>query len=84
MVMAKNKKKKDKKQKNGSGGVAELEVEVQRLRDENEALRARLEKIAELASDLPGEDEEEPADDLEEASAYRRPAGAPEPDVNPS
>ena len=78
--MGKNKKKKDKKQKNGNGAAVELELEVQRLRDENEALRARLEKIAELAADLPGDDEDE---DTVELDDHRR-AGEPEPDVNPS
>lgn len=72
-TMGKNKKKKDKNQKNGYLPGADLEAEVQRLREENEALRARLEKIAELASDFPDDevDEEEPA-------------GEPEADVNPS
>ena len=68
--MGKNKKKKDKKQKNGQPLGGEIETEVQRLRDENEALRARLEKIAELASDLPSDNGEndglsdEDADDI--------------------
>lgn len=54
---------KKKKEKNDASAGADPQSELRRARAENEALRARLEKIAELASDLPGaardvEDEE--------------------------
>ena len=59
------KKKKDKKKDS-----AEPESELQRLREENEMLRARLEKIHELAGELPGagasrDDEDEEYDEME-------------------
>jgi hypothetical protein len=52
------KKKKDKK-KSSVEPPSDQEAEVRRLREENEMLRARLEKIAELASGLPVEHDEE-------------------------
>lgn len=51
-------KKKNKKGKHAAEGL-DLESEVKRLRKENEELRARLEKIGELVTDLPGDDERE-------------------------
>jgi hypothetical protein len=86
--MGKNKKKKDKKHKNGPAG--DLEAEVQRLRSENENLRARLVKIADLASDLPGDpDEDDEYDELtrdvdDEIADSGVEPGQQEPDVNPS
>lgn len=53
--MGKQKKKKDKKdkakQKTNDAASAVVNEELLRLRDENEQLRARLEKIAELAQE---------------------------------
>jgi hypothetical protein len=60
--MAKNKKKNKKKQ--DSPVPAELDAQVERLRRQNEALRARLEKIRELTHELPLDDEED--DEYEE------------------
>jgi hypothetical protein len=54
-------KKKDKKQKKASSSPADLQTVIDRLRKENDILRARLEKIAELTRDLP-----EDADDSDE------------------
>jgi hypothetical protein len=79
--MAKNKKK-DKKRKIGASATTDLEAQLQRLRDENEALRARLEKIAELASELPGAAEQD--DEDAEYDEMKRDVDDREPDVNPS
>ena len=78
--MGKNKKKKDKKLKNGAVSVADLEAEIQRLREENEGLRARLEQIAELSSDLPASGDD---DDVMPLS-YDDEEDPAVPDVNPS
>lgn len=64
------KKKKDKK-KSSVAPAADLESEVQRLRDENEMLRARLEKISELASELPGVEHEDDSEDSDETGQGR-------------
>jgi hypothetical protein len=56
------KKKKDKK-KSGAAPASDLEAVVQQLREENEMLRARLEKIGELAGDLPGRERDDDEDD---------------------
>ena len=61
------KKKKDKRKKSEPSDLAAL---VERLQKENEELRARLEKIAELTEDLPGDDE----DDEEEERLIADPA----------
>jgi hypothetical protein len=61
-----SKKKKKQKKKNSADPVPDLESEVQRLRDENEMLRARLGKINELASDLPGHEPDDEDDEYEE------------------
>ena len=62
--MAKTKKKQKKQKKRDTADVQDLQATVERLRQDNEALRARLEKIGELASDLPGSDDED--DEYEE------------------
>jgi hypothetical protein len=61
-----SKKKKKAKKKSTIEPAADLESEVQRLREENEMLRARLAKISELASDLPGDidDEDDEYDEM--------------------
>jgi hypothetical protein len=60
--MAKHKDKGKKKKKHAADERDPQEL-IERLRSENEALRARLEKIAELTQDLPGsqdDDDDEP------------------------
>jgi hypothetical protein len=61
-----SKKKKKVKKKNSVTPAADLEAEVQRLRAENEILRARLEKISELAADLPGREPDDEDDEYDE------------------
>ena len=59
-----SKKKKKEKKKTSVASAADLESEVHRLREENEMLRARLEKIGELAGDLPRVTEDKQYDEL--------------------
>lgn len=72
--MGKNKKK-EKKQKKQSSSREDVKSVMQALRAENETLRARLEKIAELAGDLPVRgDEDDETDDRDEEMKEGAPA----------
>ena len=69
--MGKKKKKNQKKNETSRGPQPDDTAEtIRQLREENEMLRARLEKIAELAASLPGSpllhdiDEEDEEDEL--------------------
>lgn len=57
--MSKHKKKQKKENKERSTDVTHLRSTVDRLRQENDILRSRLEKISELAGDLPVADDED-------------------------
>jgi hypothetical protein len=53
-------KKKHNKHKKVSSSPADPQTVIDRLRKENDILRARLEKIAELTRDLPEDPDEHP------------------------
>jgi hypothetical protein len=64
--MAKNKKKDKKAKKQGSSDSGSLQNVIQKLREENEILRGRLEKIAELTRGLPGDVDQDEEDEYDE------------------